>query len=170
MKSRFAILAISILFCAAALVVVIGAAPQSPMLKKPIYSGAKPLGPYTPGIDVGNLVFLAGQIGRDPATGEFVSDITADQTRQAMKNLGSVLEQAGLSYENVVKTTIYLADINDYAAVNEVYGSFFPEGSPAPARSTIQVAAIPAGAKVEIDFIAARFHPAAPQLGSDDQQ
>lgn len=157
MKSRLAVLAIVFPLCAAAVAVLaFAAAPLASGSKKPIYGGSKPLGPYSPGIDVGNLVFLSGQIGIDPATGKMVADGVEEQARQAMENLGRVLQEAGLGYENVVKTTIFLADIGDYGAVNEVYASFFPEGTPPPARSTIQVAAIPAGAKIEIDFIAAR--------------
>ncbi|MFQ5791320.1 MAG: Rid family detoxifying hydrolase [Acidobacteriota bacterium] len=155
MKSRVVTLVVGFLFgVATAVAVSVGASPQSG--RKAVYAGAKPLGPYTPGIDVGNLVFLSGQIGIDPATGKMVEGGTAEQARQALENLGRILKEAGLGYENVVKTTIFLADIHDYRAVNEVYGSFFPEDSPPPARSTIQVAAIPAGARVEIDFIAAR--------------
>lgn len=127
-----------------------------PAQKRAVYGGTKPLGPYTPGIDLGNLVFLAGQVGLNPATGKLVEGGVQPEARQAMENLGRVLKEAGLGYGNVVKTTIFLTDIRDFAAVNEVYGSFFPEGSPPPARSTVAVAALPAGARIEIDFIAAR--------------
>ena len=134
----------------------IGSPLRSASQKKAIYGGSKPLGPYTPGIDVGNLVFLAGQIGIDPATGKLVGGGIKEQARQAMENLGRVLKEAGLGYENVVKTTIFLADIGDYPSVNEIYGGFFPQGNPPPARSTVAVAAIPAGARIEIEVIAAR--------------
>lgn len=157
MKSRLLVLFVGFLLgVASAATVSVGAEPQSDTTKKAVYGGAKPIGPYTPGIQVGNLVFLAGQIGLDPTTGKLIEGGIEAQVKQAMENLGRVLEEAGLGYQNVVKTTIYLTDIDDYAAVNKVYASFFPEGSPPPARSTIQVAAIPAGASVEIDFIATR--------------
>lgn len=122
--------------------------------KKALTGGTKPIGPYTPGIDIGNVVFLAGQIGLSPSTGTLVEGGIKAEAKQAMENLGSVLKEAGLSYSNVVKTTIFLADINDFAAVNEIYGGYFPAGSIPPARSTVAVAALPRGAKIEIDFAA----------------
>ncbi len=124
--------------------------------KKALMGAVKPIGPYSPGVAAGNMVFLAGQIGLDPASGALVTGGIKAETKQAMENLGKVLQEAGLGYQNVVKTTIFLADIKEFADMNEVYGSFFPEGSPPPARSTVQVAAIPRGARVEIDFIAVR--------------
>lgn len=123
--------------------------------KKALQGAIKPIGPYTPGIATGNLVFLSGQLGLTPA-GNLIEGGVKAEARQAMENLGKLLQEAGLGYENVVKTTIFLADINDFAAVNEVYGSFFPQGSVYPVRSTVGVAALPRGAKVEVDFIAAR--------------
>ncbi len=109
------------------------------------------IGPYSQAIRAGNLVFTAGQVGIDPATGKLVEG-TAAQTRQAMQNLKAILEAAGSSLERVVKTTIFVADLNDFAVVNEVYGSFFT-GAP-PARSTVQVARLPLDARVEIEMVA----------------
>jgi len=123
--------------------------------KKALLGSVKPIGPYTPGIAAGNLVFLAGQLGLTSA-GTLIEGGVKAEARQAMENLGKLLQEAGLGYENVVKTTIFLADINDFAAVNEVYGSFFPQGGVYPVRSTVAVAALPRGGRVEIDFIAAR--------------
>ena len=110
------------------------------------------IGPYSQAIRSGDLVFLSGQIPLDPATGELVSGGIEEQTRRVMNNLGAVLTAAGASFENVVKTTIYLADLSDFGAVNGVYASYF--GQPAPARATVQVAALPKGARVEIDATA----------------
>jgi len=110
------------------------------------------IGPYSQAIRSGDLVFLSGQIPLDPATGELVSGGIEEQTRRVMTNLGAVLTAAGASFENVVKTTIYLADLGDFGAVNGVYASYF--GQPAPARATVQVAALPKGARVEIDATA----------------
>jgi 2-iminobutanoate/2-iminopropanoate deaminase len=157
MKSRVVNVVFPFLLGAAVVIAAtMSAAPQTAGSKKPIYAGAKPLGPYTPGIDVGNLVFLSGQIGISPATGKLIEGGVEAEARQAMENLGGVLKEAGLGYENVVKTTIFLADIDDYGTVNKIYASFFTGDSPPPARSTLQVAAIPAGARIEIDFIAVR--------------
>ena len=116
----------------------------------------KPIGPYSPGVATGNMVFLAGQVGIDPATNALVTGGIKAETKQAMDNLGKVLQEAGLGYQNVVKTTIFLADIKEFADMNEVYGTYFPAGSTPPARSTVQVAAIPRAAHIEIDFIAMR--------------
>jgi len=110
------------------------------------------IGPYSQAIRSGDLVFLSGQIPLDPATGELVRGGIEEQTRRVMNNLGAVLTAAGASFENVVKTTIYLADLSDFGAVNGVYASYF--GQPAPARATVQVAALPKGARVEIDATA----------------
>jgi 2-iminobutanoate/2-iminopropanoate deaminase len=113
---------------------------------------AKPLAPYSPGIRVGEFVYTAGQVGLDAATGKLVGGGVQAQTRQALENLKAVLEAAGSSLAHVVKTTVFLADINDYAAVNEVYGEYFPARP--PARSAVQVAALPVGASVEIEAVA----------------
>lgn len=116
----------------------------------------KAIGPYSQAVAVeaGRLTFLSGQIPLDPETGEMVGagDIAA-QTRQVMENLRAVLSAAGLDFGNLVRTTIYLADLADFAAVNEVYGGYFAERP--PARATVEVAALPKGAGVEIACIAA---------------
>jgi 2-iminobutanoate/2-iminopropanoate deaminase len=111
--------------------------------KKAVDGATKPIGPYSAGVDVGSLVFVAGQIGMDPATGKFVEGGIEAQTAQVMKNAEAVLKNAGLGFENVVRTTVYLADIADFQAMNKVYATFFPEGSVPPARSTIGVARFP---------------------------
>lgn len=145
------------LFLGIAILVTSLSASSSPEADKKAVAGAtKPIGPYSAGVDVGSLVFVAGQIGMDPATGKFVEGGIEAQTAQVMKNAEAVLKNAGLGFEHVVRTTVYLADIADFQAMNQVYARYFPEGSIPPARSTIGVAALPAGARVEIDFIAAR--------------
>jgi 2-iminobutanoate/2-iminopropanoate deaminase len=112
----------------------------------------KAIGPYSPGIRAGHLLFLSGQIPIDPATSNLVEgDITA-QTEQVMRNIGALLQAAGAGFEHVVRTTVFLADMNDFAAMNAVYGRFV--GDPPPARSTVQVARLPRDARVEIDVIA----------------
>ena len=123
-------------------------------MKKAIATTAAPaaIGPYSQAIDCGEFVFTSGQIGSDPATGNFVDGGVQAQTAQAMKNIQAVLAAAGLTLDNVVKTTVLLADIADFAAVNEVYASFF-EGTTYPARCAYQVSALPAGALVEIETI-----------------
>ena len=108
--------------------------------------------PYSQAIRAGQLLFLSGQVPLDPATGQLVGGDVAAQTRRVMDNLGAVLNAAGLSFADIVRTTIFLADINDFAAVNDVYGGYF--NAPAPARATVQVARLPKDARVEIDAIA----------------
>jgi len=114
------------------------------------------IGPYSQAVAVpsgaGRTIFLSGQIPLDPATQELVSGPIEEQTRRAMENLKAVLAAAGASFEDVVKTSIFLADLADFAKVNEVYGRYFPGTK--PARSTVQVAALPRGARVEIDAVA----------------
>lgn len=110
------------------------------------------LGPYSAGIASGNLAFLSGQLGLDPSTGELAEGVVA-QAEQALKNIEALLTAAGATFGNVVKTTVFLADIADFNAVNEVYGARFTE--PYPARSAVQVAALPKGALVEIECIVA---------------
>lgn len=110
------------------------------------------IGPYSPAIVANGLVFTAGQTGSDPATKKLVEGGISAQTRQTLNNVKAVLEAAGTSLDNVVKTTVFLADMNDFAAMNAVYGEFFPE--PYPARSTVQVARLPGDALVEIETIA----------------
>ncbi len=112
------------------------------------------VGPYSQGIQAGNLVFTAGQIGLDPATGEFVPGGVQAQARRALQNVVAVLEAAGTSYANVVKVTVFLADMGDFKAVNEIYAEFFTE--PYPARSAVAVKDLPLGALVEIEAIAVR--------------
>ncbi len=113
-----------------------------------------PVGPYSQAIDTGELVFLAGQVGVDPGTGELVDGGVAAQAERALRNLGAVLDACGLGYPDVAKTTVFLADIGDFGAVNEAYGRFF--GDAPPARSTFAVAALPRGALVEIEAVASR--------------
>ncbi len=127
---------------------------MNPMEKQVILADKAPqaLGPYSAGIRVGNLVFTAGQLGMARETGELVPGGIEAETRQALLNLQNVLESAGSSLENVVKTTVFLRDIADFAKMNGVYAEFFTEKF--PARSTVQVAALPKGAAVEIEMVA----------------
>ena len=112
----------------------------------------KAIGPYSPGIRAGNLLFLSGQIPIDPATSNLVDGDIAVQTEQVMRNIGALLKAAGAGFEHVVRTTVFLADMNDFAAMNAVYGRFVV--NPPPARATVQVAGLPRSARVEIDVIA----------------
>jgi 2-iminobutanoate/2-iminopropanoate deaminase len=115
----------------------------------------KALGPYSQARWAGdNILFLSGQTGIDPASGKMASDEVGGQAKQVMKNLGAVLKAAGLGYGDIVKTTIFLTDMNDFATVNEIYASFFEGCDYLPGRSTIQVAALPVSAKVEIEAVA----------------
>jgi 2-iminobutanoate/2-iminopropanoate deaminase len=111
------------------------------------------IGPYSQAIRTGNLVFLSGQLGINPETGEFVSGSVTDQTGQVFKNIKAVLSEAGLTLDHVVKTTVFLAEIADFAAVNEIYANHFKE--PYPARSAFAVKTLPKNALVEIEVIAA---------------
>ncbi|XP_078436938.1 endoribonuclease L-PSP family protein [Wolffia australiana] len=111
------------------------------------------LGPYSQAIKANNLLFVSGVLGLVPETGKFISDDVEQQTEQVLKNMGEILAASGASYESVVKTTIMLADLNDFKKVNEIYAKYFP--SPAPARSTYQVAKLPLDARIEIECIAA---------------
>ncbi len=110
------------------------------------------IGPYSQAIVANGMVFCSGQIPIDPATGEFVSEDVSEQTEQVFRNLAAVLEAAGASLESVVKTTVFLADMNDFAAMNEVYGRYFVTNK--PARATVQAARLPRDARVEIECIA----------------
>lgn len=110
------------------------------------------IGPYSQAVKVGDLVFCSGQIGLDPATGALVGGGVEGEARQVMKNLGEVLAAAGVGFAHVVRTTIYLTDLGDFAVVNRIYGE--QVGTAPPARATVQVAALPKGATVEIDAIA----------------
>jgi 2-iminobutanoate/2-iminopropanoate deaminase len=159
MKSRLALAVFGGLAgFAMSLAMGVSAAPQAPASsqRRALVGVVKPIGPYTPGVSVGNLVFLSGQLGLDPTSGNLVEGGTAAEARRAMENLGALLKEAGLGYEHVVKTTIYMIDLKEFAAVNEIYGSFFPPSATAPARSTVQVAALPRNGRVEIDFVASR--------------
>lgn len=111
------------------------------------------IGPYSQALDTGSMLFISGQIPIDPATGNMPESVT-EQAKQVLTNITNILAEAGLTMANVVKTSVFLSDLNDFAAVNEVYASFFAE--PYPARSCVQVAAIPKGAKVEIETIAVK--------------
>ena len=112
------------------------------------------LAPYSPATEAAGLVFLSGQVGLDPETGGRAPDDVSAQTHQAMANIGAVLGDIGLGYGDIVKTTIFLADMDDYATVNEIYGSYF-DGE-YPARSAVQAGALPAAFLVEIEVVAAR--------------
>ena len=125
-------------------------------MKKVISTSKAPaaIGPYSQAIQVGNLVFASGQIPIDPATGNFVAGGVREQARQLLTNVKAILDEAGLTLDNVVKTTVFLADMNDFADVNAVYAEFFAE--PYPARSAVAVKTLPKGALVEIEVIAAQ--------------
>ena len=111
------------------------------------------LGPYSHAVSAGSLVFTSGQLGMDPATGKLAGESIESQTEQALVNVENVLAAAGLTFADVVKTTIFLTDLADFATVNGIYATRFP--AQAPARSCVQVAALPAGARIEIEVIAA---------------
>lgn len=112
------------------------------------------MGPYSFVTEAAGLVFLSGQVALNPASGERAPDEIGEQTHQVMRNIGGLLGDVGLGYDDIAKTTIFLADIADYPAVNEIYASYFP-GAP-PARSAIQAGALPGGFLVEIEVVAAR--------------
>ena len=124
-------------------------------LKRAIRSdrAPKPIGPYSQAIVSGKMVWASGQVGLDPGTGELVPGGVADQTRQALKNLAAVMAGASTSLDHALKATVYLADMEDFAEMNAVYGEFFP--SVPPARTTVAVKGLPKGAKVEIDLVVA---------------
>ena len=125
-------------------------------MKKIIATSAAPaaIGPYSQGVDGGSVVITSGQLPVDPATGAFAAEDIAGQTRQSLKNVQAVLAQAGLGLEHVIKTTVFLKDMNDFAAMNEAYAAFFP--AEPPARSAVEVARLPKDALVEIEAIAVR--------------
>ncbi|PVD23929.1 hypothetical protein C0Q70_17205 [Pomacea canaliculata] len=124
------------------------------IVRKIVSTAAAPkaVGPYSQAVIAGDTMYLSGMIGFIPTSMEIISGGAAAEADQALKNIGEVLKAAGISYSNVVKTTVLLADINDYAAVNEIYSKYFNEAK--PARAAYQVAALPKGAKVEIEAIA----------------
>ena len=125
-------------------------------MKKVVATEAAPqaIGPYSQAVRIGEFVFTSGQVPIDPKTGVFVEGGIAEQTGQVLRNLTEVLRAAGTSLEEVVKTTVFLADMNDFAAMNEVYGRYF--SNEPPARSTVQAARLPRDARIEIDVIAVR--------------
>lgn len=127
---------------------------QQPVVKTAVIpeGSSPPIGPYTPAVRVGNMLFLSGQLGINPATGSMVEGGTVPQARQAMANLRSLLNAAGMTFDDVVRATVYLADLDDYGDFNEEYGRYF--GEVPPARVCIQVARIPRDARVEISMIA----------------
>lgn len=112
-----------------------------------------PIGPYSQAVMVNNMLYVSGQIAINPATGQLVLDNIIEETQQVMNNLKAILEAAGMDFSNVIKTTIFLKDMNQFASVNEVYGAFFK--SDFPARETVQVAALPKFVNVEISVVAA---------------
>lgn len=114
-----------------------------------------PIGPYNQAVEINGMIFLSGQIALDPDTGELVKGDVRDEARQVMKNIEAILTAAGLSFDNVVKTSIFLSDMHNFAAVNEIYGAYFSEAT-APARETVAVSALPRFVNVEISMIAAR--------------
>lgn len=114
------------------------------------------IGPYSQAIESNGMVFVSGQLPINPATGAFDGDDIASLTRRSLLNIQSILEAAGLSTANIVKTTVMLADMDDFAKMNEVYATFFPPTAPAPARSAFAVKTLPKGARVEIECIAVR--------------
>ena len=124
-------------------------------MKKIIYTenAPDPIGPYNQAVLKGNTLYTSGQIALNPKTGEIVTESIEAETEQVMQNLKAVLEAAGMHFENAVKTTIFITDMNDFAAINTVYGSYFNEKT-APARETVQVACLPKNVNVEISMIA----------------
>jgi 2-iminobutanoate/2-iminopropanoate deaminase len=124
-------------------------------MKKIIFTenAPAPIGPYNQAVLKGNTLYTSGQIAINPATGELVTDTIEVETEQVMQNMKAVLEAAGMTFENVVKTTIFIMDMNDFGKINTVYGSYFNEKI-APARETVQVACLPKNVNVEISMIA----------------
>ncbi len=127
---------------------------MSPVARQAIQTDAAPaaIGPYSQAVRAGELLFVSGQIPLDPVSGQVVEGGAAEQTHRVMRSLGAVLAAAGADYDKVVRTTIFLTDLGDFALVNDAYGRYFT--NPAPARATVEVAALPKGVHVEIDAIA----------------
>ena len=125
-------------------------------MKKVISTEAAPaaIGPYSQAIEANGVLYCSGQIALDPATGELTDSSVKEETQQVLKNLGAVLEAAGYTYDHVVKTTVFLADMDDYATVNEIYGQYFNESK--PARAAVAVRTLPKHVRVEIDCIAVK--------------
>ena len=113
-----------------------------------------PIGPYNQAVQYGDMLFISGQIALDPATGELVQGDIKAETTQVMKNLAAILEAAGMTFDNILKTTIFLMDMGQFGAVNEVYGGYFT--GDAPARETVQVSGLPKGVNVEISMVAGK--------------
>jgi 2-iminobutanoate/2-iminopropanoate deaminase len=123
-------------------------------MKQPVSSPGAPaaIGPYSPAVRTGQLLFVSGQVPIDPATGNLVDGDIAAMTRRVLDNVGALLKAGGLTFAHVVRTTVFLADMNDFAAMNQVYGTYFSD--PYPARATVQVSRLPKDSRVEIDVIA----------------
>jgi len=115
-------------------------------------SAPQAIGPYSQGVRAGSLLFVSGQVPIDPATGNIIEGDIAAQTHRVLQNIGEILKAGGASFDHVVRTTVFLADMNDFAAMNAVYATYFT--APAPARATVQVSRLPRDARVEIDVIA----------------
>ena len=115
-------------------------------------SAPKALGPYSQAVRAGQFLFVSGQVPIDPATGQMVAGDIAEQTRRVFQNIGEILSAGGASFQRVVRTSVYLADLSDFAAMNDIYATFFTP--PQPARSTIQAARLPRDARIEVDVIA----------------
>ena len=115
-------------------------------------SAPKAIGPYSQAVRAGSLLFVSGQVPLDPATGQLVDGDIGAQTHRVFQNIGEILKAGGASFDHVVRTTVFLADMNDFAALNEVFATYFT--SPAPARATVQVTRLPKDARIEIDVIA----------------
>jgi len=111
-----------------------------------------PIGPYSHGVLVGNMLFVSGQVGKHPSTGELMTSDIKTETKQVMENVKGILTDAGMNFTHIAKTTIFLTDMNDFASVNEIYGSYFTGNY--PARETVQVSKLPLGVNVEISVIA----------------
>ncbi|HET9746297.1 MAG TPA: RidA family protein [Chitinophagaceae bacterium] len=119
-------------------------------------SAPAPIGPYSQGVRTGDMLFISGQICIDPATGKLNNEDIQQETHQVMQNLGAILEASDMSFHHVVKTTIFITDMNRFAEINEVYGKFFDTNSTFPARETVQVSALPKFVNVEISMIAVK--------------
>jgi 2-iminobutanoate/2-iminopropanoate deaminase len=115
-------------------------------------SAPKAIGPYSQGVRAGSLLFVSGQVPIDPATGQIIPGDIGAQTHRVFQNIGEILKAGGASFDHVVRTTVFLADMNDFAAMNEAYATYFT--APAPARATVEVSRLPKDARVEIDVIA----------------
>ena len=136
-------------------------------MKKIISTSDAPqaIGPYSQGVRAGSTIYYSGQIPLDPKTGQIVSGDIETQARRVMENIGGLLKVEGLNYDNIIKTTIFLADINDFQKVNEIYGSYFKQAP--PARSTIQAGALPKGARLEIETIAVAGDGSSNEVAAD---